>query len=388
MIRVMHLITGLNTGGAERTLFSLVRHSDTGRHGHSVVSLTDKGPVAGDLDAASVPVHALGMRRGVPSLFGLVRLVRLLRQTKPDIFQCWLYHANLLGVIAGKLAGVPHIIWGVRSSNPTPKTYPLLTQWVIRIGARLSRFPDTIVVVSEAGMELHRSWGYDSTKMVVIPNGIDLSLFHPDPSARISVRRELGLSEDTFIIGLIARFHPMKDHATFFSAAQMLNRTHPGVHFLLAGPGVSLENPEVSQLVHQNGLNDYVHLLGRRDDIPRLTAALDIACLCSWSEAFPNVVAEAMACEVPCVVTHAGDTAEIVGDTGLVVSPKNPDALAQAWTEMINMGTAKREALGKRAKRRVEEKFRMEKFIRNYETLYEGILRHSDDIRPVAMLSK
>ncbi len=373
MIRVAHLSTGLNPGGAERQLLKLVQGSDHRYFHHVVVSMVDVGPVGAALAAAGNEVHALGMRRGVASPAGLFRLVKLLRRFRPHLLQCWMYHANLLGLLAGRLGSVP-VLWGIRSSDLDFTQYRRLTSWVAWLCARLSRFPDCIVANSEAGRRLHKTWGYEASKMVLIPNGFDLQAFKPDSDARRSVRQELGIGDDSVLIGLIGRFDPMKDHATFLEAASLLTRRQPRVHFLLAGLGVDVENSELSRMIRDNGLKTSVRLLGPRDDVARLNAALDIACSSSaFGEGFSNAIGEAMACGVPCVVTDVGDSAHIVGDTGRVVPPRNPEALAAAWADLIEMAPAERNALGQRARKRIKENFPMEKVVRSYEDLYRRL---------------
>ena len=373
MIRVVHLSTGLEAGGAERQLSYLVKGSDCHTFHHIVVSVTNIGPVGAELASEGVEVSCLGMARDAPSPVGLFRLVRLLGRTQPQVLHCWMYHANLLGLIAGKLAGVKSIVWGIRSANPQPRTYSFSTRSVINAGKWTSGFPDCVVVNSEAGKKLHQAWGYKASRMRVIPNGFDLNRFKPDPATHSSVRKELGLAPDSLLIGLIARFKAEKDHAVFCQAAALLTDVNPPVHFLLAGADVCAGNPELRRLISVNGLNGRVHLLGPRDDVQRLDAALDIACLSSWSEAFPNAVGEAMACGVPCVVTAVGDCPRIVGDTGRVIPPRNAKALAAAWTELIEMSPDQRQDLGRKARNRVEENFSLLKAVESYESLYREL---------------
>jgi len=376
MIHIVHLITGLNVGGAERVLANLVRSSDGSRFRHVVVSMIEPGPVGMELAAAGAEVHGLGMRRGVPSIPGLVRMVRILRRSRPCVLQCWMYHANLLGLLAGKWARVPHIVWGVHSTDLDFSRYRRLTRWVVRACAWLSRFPDSIVVVSEAAKKDHESWGYPALRMVVIPNGFDLDHFRPDPVARVSVRRELYLADEAPLVGLIARFHPKKDHQTFLRAAAQLHKWMPDVRFLLAGAGVTPQNPELCRAIRENELEGFVFLLGRRNDVARLMASLDILSLSSsFGEAFPLVVGEAMACGVPCVVTDVGDSAFIVGDTGSVVLAGNPEALARGLADMMDLGSDGRKALGQRARQRVEARFSQARMVEAYESLYERLVR-------------
>ena len=377
-IRIAHLITGLNVGGAERQLKHLVLASDRGHFEHIVISMMGIGSIGEDLRAAGVEVHSLGMPRGKPTLAGLVRLRRFLRQSKPDILHCWLYHSCLLGVLAGRLARVPKVVWSLRSANESLLRYRFQTRVVVRLCAILSRLPNAIIPNSEAGRSLHERWGYSKSRMQMIPNGVDLDLFRPNPAARSSVREELDLPSGAILIGLFARYHPVKDHDTFFRAAQMLASRQPNTHFVLAGDGVTAGNPELSGMVRECGLQGVVHFLGPRCDIPRLTAALDIACLSSWSESSPSVLCEAMACGVPCATTDVGDARLIVGDTGRVAPPRNPRALAAALLSLLEMPGEQRTAIGQRARKHIQESFGLTSVASAFESLYQALVRHRD----------
>jgi glycosyltransferase involved in cell wall biosynthesis len=211
----------------------------------------------------------------------------------------------------------------------------------------------------------------------VIPNGIDTRQFVPSAQARLSVRSELRLSEDALLIGLIGRFHPMKDHANFLKAAALVSKTHPLAHFVLVGRDVDRQNQRLNKSIEELGLADRVHLLGERQDTARLTAALDIFSLSSsYGESCPNVIGEAMACGVPCVVTDIGDARWIVGEAGRVVPPRAPQALAGAWKEIIDLGPDTRKALGVFARSRVIENFPLHSVIARYEYLYEAVCRN------------
>jgi glycosyltransferase involved in cell wall biosynthesis len=373
MMKIVHLSTGLNPGGAERQLRNLVTASKPQRFRHVIISMLDRGLVGDQLAADGFEVHALEMRSGIPSPSALPKLVRLLRQIQPDILQCWMYHANLLGLLAGKLVGVPAIIWGIRASNPRFGNLRTLTGCVVKVCSWLSRYPDCVVVNSRNGRARHRRWGYCDAKLRVIPNGFDVSEFKPDPEGRRGVRAELRVGEGEILIGLIARFEKMKDHGTFIRAARIISRCEPRTKFLLAGQGIDRSNEALWRMLVAAGMQDRVHLLGRRSDVARVMAALDIATLTSWGESFPNVVGEAMACGVPCAATDSGDTAEIIGDAGRVVPIRDPEALARAWEELIRIGPAGRRALGERARAWVIENFSVEKLTQRYEDLYEEI---------------
>ncbi len=248
---------------------------------------------------------------------------------------------------------------------------------MVRACARLSRLlPTRIVCCSEASRQVHVGLGYPPERMVMIPNGTDLATYRPDPLARLLVREELGIPHEAPLIGLVARFHPMKDHLTFIRAADLIQSERPEAHFLLCGDGVTWENRELATWIERVGLRSRFHLLGRRDDLPQLNSALDIASSSSYyGEAFPLVIGEAMACGVPCVVTDVGDSALIVGETGYIVPPQNPEALAAGWLRMLNQTPEARQALGKDARRRIEARFALKTVVRRYEHLYDGLCR-------------
>lgn len=225
-------------------------------------------------------------------------------------------------------------------------------------------------------MRIHIELGYSANKMVVIPNGFDLSEFKPNPMARQAVRDELGISEGSQLIGLIGRFDPQKDHHNFVKAAAILLSQSPEVHFILCGDGITWENIELTDWIEEAGIRENCHLMGQREDIPLITAALDIATSSSCSEGFPNVIGEAMACGIPCVVTDVGDSALIVGDTGLVVPPKNPQALAGAWQKLLELGPENKVQKGMSARHRVQENFSLPLIVGRYENLYQEIIAH------------
>jgi len=253
--------------------------------------------------------------------------------------------------------------------------YRRLSGWTVRLCALLSGWPQAVIVNSVAGSAFHAQYGYRPRQWALIPNGIDTQHFHPDASARQEVRRELGLAPEALLIGLIARFDPMKDHATFLRAAGHLACVEARAQFVLVGEHVTVDNPELSALIAQSQLSGRVHLLGPRSDMPRLTAALDIASSSSISEGFPNVIGEAMACGVPCVVTDVGDSARIVEETGIVVPPRNPLALMEGWQKLIGLGKAGRQQMGWMARERIQQYYSLERIVQRYENFYMSLVK-------------
>ena len=372
------VITGLSTGGAEMMLLKVLERLDRRRFSPHVISLTTEGEIGARIEALGVPVECLGMRSGHFSPTKFLRLVGRLRKLHPDAVHTWMYHADLLGGLAARLAGVRAVGWAIRHSNFSPSHSKRSTLWVMKTCAVLSRrIPQGILCCSQIGKDIHVSAGYDEEKMVVIPNGFDLARFHPDADARVAMRAELGLSEDTLLVGLIARLDPQKNHAGFFEAAARIYRSRPDAHFLLAGAGVEDDNTALRGAIQDAGVVGNTHLLGRREDMPRLMAALDVLASSSFGEGFPNVLGEAMACGVPCVVTNVGDSAEIVGETGRVVAPGDMAALAQDIIEVLGLSDKERRALGARARERVQARYGIGSVVRHYEEFYERLVERN-----------
>lgn len=345
-----------------------------------VISLNTLGEIGPRIQALGIPVEALGMQSGVPNPLAFFRLVRRLKKLKPDAVHTWCYHADLFGGLAARLAGVPAIGWGIRHGNLSPLSNKHSTLTVVRACAFLSRWvPLRILCCSQVAMQVHVDVGYVADKMVVVPNGFDLACFKPDEVARSSVRAELGVEDDILLVGMIGRFKPQKNYGGFVEAAGLLHQRMPEVHFLMAGSGVDATNAGLVSDIQQVDVEGVMHLIGERNDIPRLMAALDVLASSSIGEAFPNVLGEAMASGVPCAVTDVGDSAYIVGDAGRVVMPGDMSGLASALEELFTLPHAARRALGKRARARVEEHFEIGKVVRQYEAFYQDLVENPVD---------
>jgi glycosyltransferase involved in cell wall biosynthesis len=376
-MKIIYVITGLSTGGAEMMLYKLLSKIDRNRFAPVVVSLMDRGTFGDRIEALGIPVYTLGMKQGgIPTPAAISRLIGTVRQLKPDLIQGWMYHGNLAAQLARVFSSykIP-VLWSIHYSIDSLAHEKRMTAIIVKFGAVTSKYVNQIVFSSQTSKLKHEALQYCRENSCVIYDGFDTSLFRPLTEAKFAVRAELGLPETTFLIGLICRFHPMKDHANFLHAAALLLETFPDIHFLLAGSGVERENQNLLQLIQKLGILDRVHLLGERRDMPRLTAALDIATVASaYGESFPNVIGEAMSCGVPCAVTDVGDSAWIVGNTGRIVSPRDSEALANAWKELIELGTEGREALGKEARARILKYFPVDSVASQYEKLYESVL--------------
>lgn len=415
-LRVTHVITGLGQGGAEAVLFRLTTYPDQTVQ-HTVVSLTDDGVYGERLRAAGVTVHTLGMPRGRVSFSGLRRLRQLLATQKPDAVQTWMYHADLIGGIVARLAGVRAVAWGIRNSGAHLQRSSRSARLVLKLCAMLSgRVPAAIVCAARDAATRHEQYGYRADRLVVIANGYDLSRYQPDAQARRRVRAQWQVGDETPVIGCVARWDPLKDHANLLGAVAKVVQSHggsvarsdgePGIESssssgepdaqtcgtaisvgaapiadlrcALVGRGMSSDNAALNALIDRLGLRDRVLLLGPSDEVPAVMNALDLHVLSSCAEGFPNVVAEAMACGTPCVVTDVGDAAHIVGQTAAVVPPENAPALAQGIAGTLrDIASRGRDAVGEPGRARVLAEFDLAHMVASYDAVWRRIVQES-----------
>jgi glycosyltransferase involved in cell wall biosynthesis len=379
---LLHVITDLDVGGAQLALARMITQMDRARFRHRVVSLLPSGPVEEMLAAAGIPVTSLELPRGRVTPAGLWRLRRLIREWQPHVVGSWLYHADLLATLALLPGRSVPLIWNLRSARMDMQQYSWVSRATRRACAVLSHQPDVIVANSATGQAFHAQLGYRPRAWEIVFNGVETDHYRPDPGARREIRQELGLPADSPapLIGVLARYDPMKGHPVFLEAARQIAERHPDVQFLLAGTGVEAATPYFQEFRDAHpALAPRVHLLGRRSDTARLMAALDVYCLPSIGEGFPNVVAEAMACGVPCAVTDAGDARTIVGDTGVVVPVGQASALADGCLALLGEDTPTRVDRSRRARARVVDLFNLPRAVRAYEAIFERVVeaRHS-----------
>ncbi len=373
-MKILHVITGLEDGGAESVLFNLCTHAR--EHTHAVVSLMGPGKYGPLLVAAGIPVHCLHFPQSRVTLRGLVRLHRIVETVCPDVVQTWMYHADLVGGFIAKAEGLRNIFWGIHNANLDQAITKRTTLWTARVCARLSwHLPRRIVCCAQNSLEVHRALGYDPGRLVVIHNGHDLARFAPDPAAGRRVRRELELPPETPVLGMVARFDPQKDHRNLLHALARVRDEVPGVRCLLVGRDNNDRNDALVREIRGLGLQDVVLLLDQRRDVPALMNALDLHVLSSRGEAFPNVLNEAMACGTPCVTTDVGDAAHIVGETGWVVSREDSPSLAAALVSALEESRAPDGRFAerrRRARERIAENFSLERMVEQYCDLWSN----------------
>ena len=358
-------------------LQKLIRALPTREYGASVISLTSISTIGAELQREGVPVQALGGRGGVLLPHQFWALLRAYRSARPDVVHSWMYHANVAAqVMVGlKVCKVrPCLITSVRGAIHAPKEQKFLTRLIRRMDATMSGTSDLIVFNSSRSADQHAALGYDRQRIRVIPNSFDAEAFQPMPLERERIRQELGCAED-LLVGLVARFHLLKDHRTFLEAARLIVQRQPGCRFLLVGRGCDSQNKELTRWIRELNLGDRVITLGERRDVAAIDNALDIAVCASMSESFPNAIGEAMACGVPCIVTDVGDCPYLVGDPRYVVPARNPEALAEAILYLVGLPSDARAALGASARARVLSEFSTERIAGQFMDLYQECFR-------------
>lgn len=369
-MKVFHIIGSLNVGGAEAMLARLVESDPTVAAESVVVSLTSLGAFGESLRARNVRVHTLGMTTFLQSPLVLIRLIRLIHQYQPEIVQTWMYHSDLIGGLAARLAGNCRVVWNVRSTAIPQGTWSM-TYWLIRLCSICSYFiPDRIICCANAALASHTKLRYAKNKLIVIPNGYEFSSLQHSAVVREHVRSELRLGDRDILVGAIGRFDPLKDFHNFVAAAARLVDRCPNAKFLLVGRGNDNSNTMLVDWIESAGLADRFTLVGEQADVTRFLSAMDVFCLSSVSEAFPNVVVEAMALGLPCVVTHAGDAADILGDESFVVPTKDSDALANAMLQICNLSPEDRKLIGRGNAIKVRERYGIEQTRKRYEAVY------------------
>lgn len=368
--KVTHVIIGLNVGGAELMLKRLVLHSQkTGQFQHNVISLTDVGIIGSDLQSQGITVHSLGMKSVSSVPRTLFRLRNLLKDIRPDVVQTWMYHADFLGGLAAKSVGVDNIIWGIRTTDVSQGASKQ-TVHLSKLCARLSYYvPDSIVCAAHVSKDYHIGIGYDKSKMMVIPNGFDVEALSSTEEDGLNIRKQFDLSHNDIVIGSVGRFNPVKNQKLFVDIASMLIKDLPDLKFMLVGRDNDSENKELMSWIQQYNLVDNFRLLGQRNDIPKCLRAMDIFCLHSKTEGFPNVVGEALLSDTTCVAVDVGDVGVLLDEESIVLSN---DVIGVSSTIRKYLEYPKHQLLEKarKNKERVINKYSIERVVNKFHNLY------------------
>jgi len=368
-MKIFFLIRALDYGGAERQLVVLAKGLHARGHEVVVAPFYSGGPLERELLEAGIRIRPLQKRGRWDLLPFLFRLARVMREERPEILHSYL--VDLVTVVLKPWFPSTKIVWGIRSSNMDLSRYDWLTRVSYKLTFRLSRFADAVIANSRAGRDYHIAQGYPRAKVVVIPNGIDTQRFCPDPEAGRHVRSEWGIQDHEQVIGIVGRLDPMKDHPTFLQAASLLPQERNRLRFVCVGEGPSGYRDSLHQLTRSLKLTDHVIWSDGRSDMPNVYNALDLLVSSSITEGFSNVIAEAMACGVMCVVTNVGDSKWVVEGTGEVVPPRDPVALKNVMGKLLD----RRPHTPMQIRRRIVEQFSVEKLVADTEHALLALLQ-------------
>ena len=374
LIKVAHISTGLETGGAEVQLLRLLTDLDKSKFEMIVISLHKETYLADRIRELGLPVHSLELKKNP---LNVRKAYKILKQFNPDVIHGTMYEGGVVGTLFNKfLPKKPPVIWTVHEPLEHYDKEPIRKRLQLRTWGLISNLPACMMYVSNLNKEQHVAWGFDNHKAIVIPNGVDTSKCSPNKAAGKKVRESLGIPDDAFVIGKIARFHRQKNHIGFMHSAAILAKKHAHVQFVLAGTNVDNENEELTSLAKELGITDRVHMLGNREDIPDVVNAFDLATLTSFGEAFPLTLGEAMVSGVPCVATDVGDNDYIIGDTGIITPVDDDEAMASAWQKMVETALNdpdEYEELGQKARQRTLDNFTLEQQVKQHEDLYTSL---------------
>lgn len=366
-LRIIHVITGLQIGGAEMMLCRLLEGMDHTIFECHVLCLGPRGPLAERIEKSAASLLCLNLRGPLSLPRGWWQLAAAFRRLQPDAVHTWMYHADFLGGLAAKFGGGrPPVTWALHHSHAAGGMKHS-TRFIVQLLARLSFWlPQRIVACSQASIREHQQLGYAADKLELIFNGVDARTFQPDHAARTSLRSELGIPSDAPVIGFVGRNVPVKDLPTFFKAAALLQQSRPDAHFILCGP--QMDAPRLPNL----------HVLPFRSDVHRVYPAFDLLALTSLSEACPMSLIEAMACGVPCCSTDVGDAALIIHEAAAMAPPGNAPAIAETWLQRINATKEARTHTSLAVRKRAQEIFSLNTCVQRYQSLY----RHLANLPP------
>ncbi len=374
-IRLSLVIHRLDAGGAERQLLALAKGLNKEKFQVQVITFYPGGVLEDEiLGHEWIRVVNLGRKGRWGAPLCLARLTWVLRHSRAQVVYGFMEVPAQMSLLAGRLLGTK-VIWGLRRSKRDFRDYDWAERISFKTGRILSRGADLIILNSRKGQEDYVEAGYCSNKMKVVPNGIDTTYFKRVPERGAEQKKSWGLQPEAKVVGVVGRLHPMKGHEVFLKAAQKVAASQPDVFFVFAGRGDKERIHYLRWLTACLGLEKRVFWANETRDVVGLYSALDVLCSSSiYGEGFPNVVGEAMACGVPCVVTNVGDSATLVGETGLVVSKGDPDQLASALVSLLSMPVDQRSRIGELARLRVCEEFSLEKMVSSVSKLIEELL--------------
>ncbi len=336
-MKLVLLIRSLNTGGTETQVANLARGLHDKGVDFRIIVFYPGGTIEKELIFNGIQINHLN-KKGRWDLIGwFSRFLRLLHQYRPDVVYSFLTEANLSALAAKLFLPKIHVVWSIRAatSDSEIRKGDLFVSVAFQLAKVLSRFPSKIIANSYDGMRFHAKCGFYSNKMMVIPNGIDIKLFRQAPESGRRLREDLEIPLNVPLIGIVARLDPIKNHKMFLESAALLVKKNENVRFLIVGDGELKYRQVLEKTAGDLELSQRVTWLPNAKNMVGIYNALTITTLCSFSEAFPNVIAESMACGTLCVVTDMGDTKQILQNTGQIIGSFYPEDLVRGWEKLL-----------------------------------------------------
>ncbi len=372
-MKIIHIITSLNTGGAEVMLYKVLSNKLNKKFDNYVISMRDMGSFGAKIENLGVKVITLNMQKKWHFITAIFKLISLAIKISPNVIQGWMPHGNVAAFFMHIFARNSLLSFNIRQSLYDISLEKYFTQIVIKLNKFLSKYADTIIYNSIVAKQQHEEFGFCSNKAIVIANGFDIEKFCFSMDARLKIRVKLNIAKTAIVIGHIARFHPMKDHKNFIQAAKKVLIKNPAIHFIMSGTDVDSNNNFFNDNIGKEIKNNF-HLLGNVDNVHNLMSAIDImVSSSSYGEAFPNILGEAMACSVLCVATNVGDSKYIIDKFGKIVPVKDSTALAIAIIELSSLTTKQKNQLTTGAYNRVKNNFSLSIISNKYINVYENI---------------
>ncbi len=369
-MNIVHFITGLNVGGAEMMLFKHLRTFSKKQNKLIVISLQDKSMIGKKIEKLGVRVFDLNLSYKSINFVKLINLFFILKKFNPDIFHCWMYHANLLGFLYSIFFRKTKVIWNIRQTLYSLQNEKKLTRLVIFVSKIISNFSINIIYNSKKSLKQHSAYGFRNTNSFFIPNGFIIENLNQNQKNKINkkIRKKFNIPERAIVIGIVARNHPMKGYDIFFKSLEAILEKRKDIHVLAVGRNVNYKNFK-HVILKKN--KSFYHFTGQKNNINDLMCCMNIFVSSSiWGEGFSNVLSEAMLMEVPCVATNIGESKNIIGKNGIIIEANSSILLEQGILKILALSSKKRKEIGRSARKRVISKFDIEKINKLYSNTY------------------
>lgn len=369
---IFHIITGLGNGGAEGVLYRLCTKDK--KYRHIVISLTTGGKYKTLLEKKNIKVLSCNFKKTKLNIKEFYKILKLFDYYKPDIIQGWMYHGDLIASVISIFRKNKNLYWNIRNSTLDKKARNFITTFLtMKLCALIShKLPKKIICCSNNSINYHISQGYKKSIFEYLPNGINTDIFKPNKLLKTQIKRKLNIKNNLFIFGTVARFDEQKDHKTLIMALKLLKEKSKNFKVLLIGKDLTSKNHKIVRLIDEYSLRENILLLGERDEINELMCFIDCHVLSSsYGEAFPNVIAEAMACSTPCIATNVGDSKNIIGEFGWTTDIKDPISLSQKMYHVMNLQKIDLFKIGQLARDRIIDLYSLDRMVSSYQNIYE-----------------